>query len=52
MIVTSNFAETPAVTAVVAFGLMSIVGSLGCALLLRKLSAASPPSPATGSVPS
>jgi bile acid:Na+ symporter, BASS family len=36
VIVTSNFADTPAVTAVVAFGLVSIVGSLGCAALLRK----------------
>jgi BASS family bile acid:Na+ symporter len=38
VIVTSNFADTPAVTAVVAFGLMSIVGTLGCAFLFRKLS--------------
>jgi BASS family bile acid:Na+ symporter len=40
VIVTSNFADTPAVTAVVAFGLMSIVGTLGCAFLFRKLSTA------------
>ena len=36
-IVTSNFAGTPAVTAVVAYGLMSTVGALVCALLLSKL---------------
>jgi BASS family bile acid:Na+ symporter len=36
IIVTSNFADTPAVTAVVAYGLVSIVGALGCAFLLRK----------------
>ena len=38
VIVTSNLAGTPAVTAVVAYGLMSIIGALGGALLLRKLS--------------
>lgn len=32
VIVTSNFAGTPAVTAVVAYGLFSTLGSLGCAL--------------------
>lgn len=42
VIVTSNFADTPAVTAVVAFGLLSIVGSLGCAFLLRKFTAGGP----------
>src|SRR5262249_42644161 len=36
VIVTSNFAGTPAVTAVVAYGLVSIVGTLGCAFLVRK----------------
>jgi len=38
----SNFAGTPAVTAVVAYGLVSIVGALGCALLLGKLIAIEP----------
>jgi BASS family bile acid:Na+ symporter len=36
-IVTSNFAGTPAVTAVVAYALISTVGALACALLFRKL---------------
>ncbi len=36
-IVTSNFAGTPAVTAVVAYALISTVGALACALLLSKL---------------
>ena len=36
-IATSNFAGTPAVTAVVAYGLISTVGALVCALLLSKL---------------
>ena len=36
VIVTSNFAGTPAVTAVVAYGLFSTLGALGCALLLGK----------------
>jgi BASS family bile acid:Na+ symporter len=40
VIVTSNFADTPAVTAVVAYGLISIVGAFGCALVLRKFTAA------------
>lgn len=48
-IVSSNFAGTPAVTAVVAFSLVSIFGSLGCALLLgatgRKKSDAAPATP-------
>jgi bile acid:Na+ symporter, BASS family len=39
VIVGSNFAGTPAVTAVVAFGLVSILGTLGFALLLRGLDA-------------
>ena len=41
-IVTSNFAGTPAVTAVVAYGLLSIVGTLVCALLIGKLTASHP----------
>jgi BASS family bile acid:Na+ symporter len=39
IIVTSNFADSPAVTAVVAFGLLSIVGTLGFALLFRRFTA-------------
>ena len=39
MIVGSNFAGTPAVTAVVAYGLVSILGALGFALLLGRLGA-------------
>lgn len=35
MIVADSFAKTPAVVAVVAYGLFSIVGSLACAFLLR-----------------
>jgi BASS family bile acid:Na+ symporter len=34
VIVSSNFADTPAVTAVVAYALVSIFGTLGCAFLL------------------
>jgi len=37
VIVSANFAGTPAVTAVVAYGLVSIFGTLACALLFRKL---------------
>ena len=37
VIVTGNFAGTPAVTAVVAYGLMSTVGALACALFFGKL---------------
>lgn len=33
VIVAKNFADTPAVTAVIAYSLVSIVGSLGCAML-------------------
>jgi BASS family bile acid:Na+ symporter len=40
VIVTSNFADTPAVTAVVAYGLISIVGTFGCAFVFRKYTAA------------
>jgi BASS family bile acid:Na+ symporter len=36
VIVTSNFAGTPAVTAVVAYGLFSTLGALGCALFLGR----------------
>jgi hypothetical protein len=39
VIVGSNFAGTPAVTAVVACGLVSILGALGLALLLGSLDA-------------
>ena len=41
----SNFAGTPAVTAVVAYGVVSIVGALGCSLLLGKLIAIEPKNP-------
>ena len=41
-IVTSNFAGTPAVTAVVAYGLLSIVGTLVCALLIGKFTVCDP----------
>jgi bile acid:Na+ symporter, BASS family len=37
VIAASNFADTPAVTAVVAYALVSILGSLGCAFLLGRL---------------
>lgn len=37
VIVSSNFANTPAVTAVVAFALVSIFATLGCAVLLAAL---------------
>jgi hypothetical protein len=40
VIVTSNFAETPAVTAVVAYALVSTFGALGFALVLSTLAAA------------
>ena len=39
VIATSDFARTPAVTAVIAYGLVSIVGTLGLALLFGKLAA-------------
>jgi BASS family bile acid:Na+ symporter len=39
VIVASDFSNTPAVTAVVAYGLVSILGSLGCALLMGRLGA-------------
>ena len=37
VIVSSNFADTPAVTAVVAYALVSIFGTLGCALLFARM---------------
>src|SRR5262245_17081368 len=37
VIVSTNFAGTPAVTAVVAYALVSILGALGCAFLFNKL---------------
>lgn len=37
VIVSENFADTPAVTAVVAYALVSIFGTLGCAVLLKML---------------
>jgi BASS family bile acid:Na+ symporter len=40
VIVTSRFAETPAVTAVVAYTLISTVGALGFALLSSRFDAA------------
>jgi BASS family bile acid:Na+ symporter len=39
VIAASDFSDTPAVTAVVAYGLVSILGALGCALLLGRLGA-------------
>jgi BASS family bile acid:Na+ symporter len=36
VIVSANFAGTPAVTAVVAYGLVSILGTLACALFFRR----------------
>jgi BASS family bile acid:Na+ symporter len=42
VIVTSNFANTPAVTAVVAYALVSTVGALGSALLLGRFAAIEP----------
>ncbi len=45
----SNFAGTPAVTAVVAYGVVSIVGALGCALLLGRLAAIKPDRAQVGS---
>jgi BASS family bile acid:Na+ symporter len=39
VIVTSNFADSPAVTAVVAYALVSSIGALGFALLLSKFTA-------------
>lgn len=39
VIVARDLAGTPAVTAVVAYGLVSIVGALGCAVLLGRLGA-------------
>jgi BASS family bile acid:Na+ symporter len=42
VIATSSFAGTPAVTAVVAYGLVSIVGALGFALLFGRFTAVEP----------
>ena len=42
VIVTSKFADTPAVTAVVAYGLISTLGALGFALLLGRCTALKP----------
>ena len=42
VIVTSKFADTPAVTAVVAYGLISTLGALGFALLLGRFAAMEP----------
>jgi BASS family bile acid:Na+ symporter len=39
VIVTANFPDTPAVTAVVAYALFSIFGTLGCAFLFRRFTA-------------
>jgi len=36
VIVSANFADTPAMTAVVAYALVSIFGTLGCAMVLGK----------------
>ena len=41
-IVTTNFAGTPGVTSVVAYGLLSIVGTLVCALLIGKFTGRDP----------
>ena len=49
VIVTSNFAGTPAVTAVVAYGLISTVGALGCALLFGQFTAIEPKNAHVGS---
>lgn len=38
VIVSNNFADTPAVTAVIAYALVSILGTLGCAFLLAPVS--------------
>jgi type IV secretory pathway VirB2 component (pilin) len=42
IIVARNFAATPAVTAVVAYGLISIVGALGWAWLIGRFAAIKP----------
>ena len=41
VIATGDFAETPAVTAVVAYGLVSMLGTLGCGVLFGRLAASS-----------
>lgn len=42
VIVSANFADTPAVTAVIAYALVSIFGTLGCAFLFRKVTSNGP----------
>jgi bile acid:Na+ symporter, BASS family len=42
VIVSSNFANTPAVTAVVAYALVSIFGTLGCAILFGRFTTTPP----------
>jgi BASS family bile acid:Na+ symporter len=42
VIANTNFAGTPAVTAVVAYGMLSILGALACAFLVGKMSNAEP----------
>ena len=49
VIVTSKFADTPAVTAVVAYGLISTLGALGFALLLGRFTALKPKDADAGS---
>jgi hypothetical protein len=39
VIVSGNFAGTPAMTAVVAYSLLSIFGAIGCAFLLARIPA-------------
>jgi BASS family bile acid:Na+ symporter len=48
VIVSGNFAGTPAVTAVVAYALVSIFATLGCALLTGAASPPTPPSRVNG----
>jgi BASS family bile acid:Na+ symporter len=43
VIVSSNFAGTPAMTAVVAYSLVSIFGAIGCAILLARIPRTGPP---------
>jgi BASS family bile acid:Na+ symporter len=49
VIAASNFANTPAVTAVVAYGLISTLGALGVALLFGKFAAIEPKAAPAGS---
>jgi BASS family bile acid:Na+ symporter len=41
-IATGNFAETPAITAVVAYGLISTIGALGLAWVLAEITEPAP----------